>query len=366
MKKNLLVVDDDEDIRALLEAYLTGKGFNVIAAGSGKEGLEKYQADFDGLVITDLDMPEMDGIEFLKRLKEIDPDCIGIILTGKGCAETCITSLRDGLAYDYLLKPLENMDLLLTACQRAWEKKDLEFHNRDLMDSLKKSNEDLQLASKVFENAVEGIIVTDRDAVIQKVNPSFTSITGYGVGEAVGKKTSILKSDRHDKAFFEDMWKALLSSGQWQGRIWNRRKNGEAFLIRLTITSVKDASGRTTHYSCIFYDITENKKEQDHIKSLAYHDALTGLPNRLLFNDRLAHAIESGRRAIRRSFPCFFWIWTISRKSMTALAIKSGTCCLPRRHCACPAACGRKIRFQGAEEMNSLFCLRAMARGAII
>lgn len=296
MKRNLLVVDDDEDIRVLLEAYLTEKGFNVITADGGKEGLEKYRAGFDGLVITDLDMPEMDGIEFLERLKETDPDCIGIILTGKGCTETCITSLRDGLAYDYLLKPLENMDLLLTACQRAWEKKDLELHNRDLMDALKRSNEDLQLAANFFENTVEGIVVTDKDTVILKVNPAFTSITGYAAEEVIGKKTSILKSDRHDKAFFEDLWKALLSGGQWQGRIWNRRKNGEAFLERLTITCAKDAAGNTTQYSGIFYDITENKREQDHIKNLAYHDPLTGLPNRLLFNDRLAHAIERKKR----------------------------------------------------------------------
>lgn len=296
MKRNLMVVDDDEDIRVLLEAYLAGKGFNVITAASGKEGLEKYGTDFDGLVITDLDMPEMDGIEFLARLKERDSDCIGIMLTGKGCTESCITSLRDGLAYDYLLKPLENMDLLLAACEKAWEKKNLELHNRELMDALKRNNEDLQLAAKVFENTVEGIIVTDRDAVILKVNQAFTSITGYAEDEVIGKKTSILKSDRHDRAFFEDMWKALLGNGQWQGRIWNRRKNGEAFLGRLTITSVKDESGRATHYSCIFYDITENKKEQDHIKTLAYHDALTGLPNRLLFNDRLAHAIERKKR----------------------------------------------------------------------
>lgn len=143
MKKNLLVVDDDDDILELLNDYLTGQGFMVATARSGMEGLDKYGTDFDGLVITDLDMPGMNGMEFLKRLKEKDPDCIGIILTGKGSMETCITSLREELAYDYLMKPLENLDLLLSACGRAWEKKDLELQKRDLMASLKRSNAEL-------------------------------------------------------------------------------------------------------------------------------------------------------------------------------------------------------------------------------
>lgn len=143
MKKNLLVVDDDDDILELLNGFLTGQGFMVVTARNGKEGLEKYGADFDGLVITDLDMPGMNGMEFLKRLKEKDPDCIGIILTGKGSMDTCITSLREELAYDYLMKPLENLDLLLSACRRAWEKKDLELQKRGLMASLEKSNAEL-------------------------------------------------------------------------------------------------------------------------------------------------------------------------------------------------------------------------------
>ncbi|MBI5186987.1 MAG: response regulator [Nitrospinae bacterium] len=142
MKKKLLVVDDD-DILELLNDFLSSQGFMVATARSGKEGLEKYGTDFDGLVITDLDMPGMNGMEFLKRLKEKDPDCIGIILTGKGSMDTCVTSLREELAYDYLMKPLENLDLLLSACRRAWEKKELELQKRGLMASLKKSNAEL-------------------------------------------------------------------------------------------------------------------------------------------------------------------------------------------------------------------------------
>jgi len=162
MKKKILVVEDEEDVLGLLEGYLTQEGFDVTTATNGIEGLEKYGSDFDGLVITDLDMPKMGGIEFLKNLKIKDPDCIGIILTGQGSMETCVLSLRDGLAYDYLMKPLENIDLLLTACQRAWEKRDLELQNRSLMDSLKRSNTELLETLERLEKAQNELVESKR------------------------------------------------------------------------------------------------------------------------------------------------------------------------------------------------------------
>lgn len=143
MNKNMLVVDDDEDIRMLLAEFLSEQGFLITTAKSGKDGLEKYKADFFGVVITDLDMPEMNGMEFLAKLKEKDPECIGIILTGKGSMDTCVTSLRERLAYDYLMKPLKNLDLLLSACHRAWEKKELEREKKNLLESLQRSNTEL-------------------------------------------------------------------------------------------------------------------------------------------------------------------------------------------------------------------------------
>ena len=160
----------------------------------------------------------------------------------------------------------------------------------------KEAQEQLALAAKVFESTIEGIVVTDANAVIQMVNPAFTAITGYRPEEVIGKTPRILRSNRHDEEFYRKMWESLLSKGHWQGEIWNRRKNGEAYPEWLTINAIKDDSGRTTHYVGVFHDITEIKRTQQKLTYQAYHDALTGLPNRLLLMDRLGVAVARAKR----------------------------------------------------------------------
>jgi diguanylate cyclase (GGDEF)-like protein/PAS domain S-box-containing protein len=166
---------------------------------------------------------------------------------------------------------------------------------RDITDR-KKDEERLQLASLVFESAVEGVVVTDADAVIQYVNPAFTTITGYAAEEAVGQTPSILRSDRQNDAFYRAMWGSLLTTGQWRGEIWNRKKSGEAYPEWLTITAIRDEKGNTIQYASIFHDITELKRTEEQVKYLAYHDALTNLPNRTLALDRLSVALGHARR----------------------------------------------------------------------
>lgn len=160
----------------------------------------------------------------------------------------------------------------------------------------KEALEQLNLFSHVFENAMEGIMVTDNKANIQSVNPAFSAITGYSADEAIGANPRILRSDRHTPPFYKTMWKSLLTDDCWHGEIWNRRKNGEAYPSLQTISAIKNSGGNTEHYVAVFHDITNIKKSEEEVKYLAYHDALTGLPNRLLFNDRLGQAIVNVRR----------------------------------------------------------------------
>lgn len=165
----------------------------------------------------------------------------------------------------------------------------------DITERLK-SDENLLLASHVYESAIEGIMVTDADAIIQSVNPAFTTITGYSAEEVIGKNPRVLQSNRQPKEFYSKMWKAIQKTGRWQGEIWNRRKNGETFPQRLTISSVTDLKGNITQLIGIFYDITEVKAKEELMQRQAYHDPLTDLPNRSLFKDRLNHAIVRARR----------------------------------------------------------------------
>jgi diguanylate cyclase (GGDEF)-like protein/PAS domain S-box-containing protein len=129
------------------------------------------------------------------------------------------------------------------------------------------------------------------------VNNAFTEITGYTIGEVMGKNPRILQSGRHDKSFFEDMWKRITSMGVWEGEIWNRRKSGEVYPEYLTITAVKDTNGAVTNYVATMTDITMRKSAEDEIKHLAFYDPLTRLPNRRLLMDRLQQALTSSKRS---------------------------------------------------------------------
>lgn len=159
----------------------------------------------------------------------------------------------------------------------------------------KQAEEQLQIAATAFE-IEDGMMVTDSEGTILRVNRAFTTITGYVSEEIVGQKSSILKSGRHDKAFYRAMWETVNRTGQWQGEISNKRKNGEVYPQGLAISSVKDNSGNTTHYVGVHTDITAHKLAEERIRTLAFYDPLTGLPNRTLFLDRLGHAMTIGHR----------------------------------------------------------------------
>lgn len=154
----------------------------------------------------------------------------------------------------------------------------------------------LRLAAGVFEFSDEGIMVTDKDKTIVSVNPAFTTITGYSATEALGQTPRLLRSDRHGEDFYQTIWREIHQKDFWQGEIWNRRKSGELYLQWVTINRIADNAGDTENYIAVFHDITELRRKDEHIRHLAYHDTLTGLPNRLLFNDRLKHAIERANR----------------------------------------------------------------------
>lgn len=154
----------------------------------------------------------------------------------------------------------------------------------------------LHIFARVFESAMEGISITDTDGNILNINRAFCEITGYEPDEVIGQNPRILKSDRHDDEFYKNMWQSIIEKKHWSGEIWNRRKNGEAFPEILSISAIEDDHGETTHYVAVFHDISEMKIQQDKIKFQAYHDALTGLPNRYLAQDRLTVAIRQAKR----------------------------------------------------------------------
>lgn len=161
---------------------------------------------------------------------------------------------------------------------------------------LKETEAKLKLAACVFENTLDGVLVTDADGIILSVNPAFIEITGYTSEEAVGQTPRILQSSRHDEAFYVSMWKEIKTKGRWNGEIWNRRKDGDLYLERMTISMVHDEDGKPVRYVSVFSDITSLWRKDEYIKHLAFHDALTDLPNRTLVTDRINQKLLHSNR----------------------------------------------------------------------
>lgn len=158
-----------------------------------------------------------------------------------------------------------------------------------------KNEEKLRIAAVAFETR-DSMIITDSQGTILQVNHAFTTTTGYSYEEAIGKKPNILQSKIHDKAFYRGMWESIIKTGQWQGEIIDKRKNGEEYPTWLSISAVKNSKGDTTHYVSVHSDITLRKQAESKIRKLAYFDQLTGLPNRALFQDRLNQAMAVSHR----------------------------------------------------------------------
>ena len=174
--------------------------------------------------------------------------------------------------------------------------------NRNLIkeiDVRRAAEKQLKLAAEVFDNAKEGIMITDADQQILAVNDAFTRMTGYSADEVVGQTPRLLNSGRQDAAFYATIWAALTSEMHWQGEIWNRRKNGEVFPEWLSIAAVRDEEASVSHYVAVFSDLTQRKAAERKIDHLAFYDILTDLPNRRLLLDRLQHALTASSRTGR-------------------------------------------------------------------
>jgi diguanylate cyclase (GGDEF)-like protein/PAS domain S-box-containing protein len=143
--------------------------------------------------------------------------------------------------------------------------------------------DDLRLAAKVFENIGEALMVCAPDTRIIRINPAFTELTGYSEQEIIGKKPNCLSSGYHDKEFYQDVWNSLHQQGQWQGELWDKRKNGQIFPTLSNITAVRRPDGQISNYVAVMSDITERKRAEEELTYHAHYDKLTGLPNRRLF-----------------------------------------------------------------------------------
>ncbi len=164
---------------------------------------------------------------------------------------------------------------------------------------LREADAAIRLSASVFEVTTEAIMVTDTQATIVSVNPAFTTLTGYTADEVIGQNARILKSGRHDSAFFAVMFAQLQSNGLWKGDVWSKRKNGTVYLGHLSISAIHNDSGEITRFVGVCSDVTDRWDKEQIVRQMALHDSLTGLPNRSLLMERLSQLIAMSAREPR-------------------------------------------------------------------
>lgn len=246
----------------------------VLLAGGG------FQPD---VVLLDLNLPDSFGPATVERCRALTEAPIVVLA---GLDDPATTSLAIALGADDYLPKGGDSEALRRSIRYAQLR-----HRRDA---------DARLAATVFAHSREGIIVTDVQGRIIEVNEAFTRITGYTRDEVLGREASLLKSDRHGPEFHAALWQSLLEKGHWYGEVWNRRKGGELFAELLTVSAVRDARGEIRHFVGLFSDITLQKEHERQLEHIAHYDALTALPNRVLFADRLHQAMARARRGDQR------------------------------------------------------------------
>ncbi len=184
------------------------------------------------------------------------------------------------------------------SCEQAYYLKSHPFSGK-MLGSMKTSEQketSAQLYASIMKHRLKGIMIIDLAGKIKVVNEAFSKITGYAEKEVIGKNPTFLYSGRQGEHFYKKMWHHLSADGEWQGEIWNRRKNGTIYPEWLSISGIRDETGKIGHYVAIFSDITERKLSEERLVYLAHHDILTDLPNRRLLEERLAQSIKQAER----------------------------------------------------------------------
>lgn len=198
----------------------------------------------------------------------------------------CLLQRLDGVSFD--------AELTVAAVSHRGQPA-AEVFVRDITER-KQAERQYRLTAAVFDTTDEAMMITDAENRIITANPAFERVTGYAASEVIGKNPHTLSSGRHNEAFYREMWGHLLTTGHWHGEVWNRRKNGELYVQRATLSLIRDAEGQVINHVGVFSDVTDERQEAERIRYRASYDALTGLPNRSLLHDRLSQSLAKASR----------------------------------------------------------------------
>jgi len=308
LKERILILDDEITILDVLQQHLTEEQYECVVTVSPKQALEVLRSQRFAVLLTDLKMPKMHGIEVVRVAKECDPDLAIIVITALVDVKHAIQALRIG-AYDYVLKPF-NLSEISLSVSRAIEKRNLVIENRRHQEELersvlaatadlKKANEELISTKEYLENllhsTVDAIFTTDPAGIITFANEGAISMTGHSREDFVGHPFSEFYAGGRDEAAY--VQRLLRENAPLQNYETELKHKGDRLVpINMSISFVQDTGGRVASILAICKDITRQKKLEGELKEMSIKDSLTNLYNQRFFYDRLAAEIERARR----------------------------------------------------------------------
>ena len=285
---SLLYVEDDPATREQLGFLLKRSVSKLYVAANGRQGIELFRAHAPDIVITDIMMPVMNGLDMAREIRKQNPDCQIIVLTAYSDTGYLLDSISIGINH-YIQKPVDlgKLTQSISACSDYIQ----------LKRRLKKQDDYISLLSQALEQAPTMVMITDLDGAVEYVNAMFTKVTGYSPSEVIGKTPGILKSGITPLWVYQELWRNIMSGNEWENELANRKKNGEIYWEWVKICPLRNTSGAIYKYLKVAQDITERKNYEENLHFLSTHDSLTGLYNRAFFET------EMKRLEASRDFP---------------------------------------------------------------
>ncbi len=256
-KIKVLYVEDDANTRAELEYILKSKVFELYVAEDGEEGFRLYKKNIPDLVITDIQMPKLNGIQMSKLIKDYNPDAKIVIISAFNESNYLLEAIKLNIN-SYIQKPLDIKQL---------------FHEMGKLAkniNLEKEKDELYNTLNQYRNIVDErsiVSKTDRNGVITYVNKPFEKISGYSSEELIGNTHSLIKHEDTNVEVYEDMWDTLISKDMWTGIIKNKKKNGDGYIVDTLIKPILDVNGDIEEYIALTYDITDLERSKEYFKN---------------------------------------------------------------------------------------------------
>lgn len=279
-KTTLLYVEDDETTREYLAHYLNRRLGMVYVAKDGKEGLALFREHRPQIVLSDIWMPQLDGLAMAEEIRKLDKDVPIILTSGSDNAEDAECMLEMGVSR-FHMKPLDpgKLNNTIQSCIRQ-------------VNALNR----LRLSASALQASSLAVITADRNKRIVSINPAFASTTGYSLADVQGLNPVMLSSGKPDADRCQSMWQELDESGSWSGELPCRHKNGTTVSEWLTVNAVKGYDGTLTGYHFIFSDRSEREMNEEKLRQLSMRDTLTQLPNSEMFAVRASELLADLRK----------------------------------------------------------------------